>query len=1292
MPDVTQNRFIMKYALLLAAALFVALSAYTQTDDPRLADAKTPLDAVPRITLPEQDNDALRAAELTRRQDALVPPRFAETIEVNISPATHGLWEYLPNGQLLWRLRILSPKAHSLNLGFQQYRMPAGGTLLLYSPDRKRFIGPFSTADNEAHGQLWTPVLPGEEIVLEVQMPENERTALQLHLKTVHHDFMGFSELLSGACNLDVVCGAADGWEIVDRYRDAIQSVAVYGFGGTTFCTGVLVNNTQNDCKPYFITANHCGVSAANAPSMVVYWNFQQSICREIGTPISGGIGDGSLSDFNTGAILRANYALTDVTLVELDDPVSVTANAYFAGWSRSPELPADTVLCVHHPGTEEKRISFQFDGVYTGERGTGPTPVPGGNYLIVAGWDVGTTEGGSSGAPLFDKEQRIIGQLFGGSASCNNRGGYDAFGWFRSSWNGGNNSTSRLRDWLDPAQSDRMQMSGRRQSACAFTLLAEAPYTEVCIPQAPTFQITVSEAFTAPVQLTVNGLPNGASAAFSMNPATPGSVITLTINNLDGLDAGIYNFQLEATDGLQRNQIELTFALLLPTGLDVVLQTPFDEASSISVYPDFQWETLTAGTVFQLQIARDSLFTDIVADLNALTVNSWNNTLLDPLRSYFWRVRASNQCATGEWSAVRRFFTADVTCASAIPTDLPKEIVSFIPTTVHSDVQINLPGDLVSIRINNLDIRHTWVGDLRATLIAPSGRSVRLFDRPGSPEELFGCNGENLNLSFRDNAPNSANDLENTCSDRPAIAGIFEPLDPFSLLYGSPATGNWRLRVQDFEAEDGGALLAWNIEVCTVRPRDIGVRADTSLQTLCIGQGTAFPVTLGTDFANTGVRLSANGQPSDATVSFEPNPAQPGDTVWVRIDNLTERANLDLTIIATDGRDTANTEIEVIVKNSPPTVTLLFPNDGSQNIPLSTSLEWTSALDADLYIIRVEGTTGALLLTDTVTVPFYFLSNLAFGTTYQWQVAAINGCGQSTPTVATFTTIPDLSFAATPPLLTACPANQPFFNLTIGPGYGTPTTLRYEVIPNQEIPITFNVDANNVPPGSTVRAMLTNLQNLPPDDYRIRFQVSDGTFTNQDEVLLRLRSTPALTTLLTPADGTSTTEQSPTLSWGTVPFVATYRVEVATDDRFSNIVRSAALSDTSYTVQPALGGGVYYWRVTATNDCGFSTSGIFDFFIEATGIHYWQGQSIRFQPNPTGGMVSVQFSQPLSGLLQVELFSMQGQLLQRQGYEQPSNQIQFDLSAYPAGLYIVRLRHGQATLSQRIIKQDRGF
>ena len=50
-------------------------------------------------------------------------------------------------------------------------------------------------------------------------------------------------------------------------------------------------------------------------------------------------------------------------------------------------------------------------------------------SHIVVTGWDDGTTERGSSGCSLFDSNQRVIGILSGGSASCPDNTGFDLFG-----------------------------------------------------------------------------------------------------------------------------------------------------------------------------------------------------------------------------------------------------------------------------------------------------------------------------------------------------------------------------------------------------------------------------------------------------------------------------------------------------------------------------------------------------------------------------------------------------------------------------------------------------------------------------------------------------------------------------------------------------------------------------------------------------------------------------------------------------------------------------------------------
>lgn len=425
-----------------ATTSLAALAAFASTNPAPTAlthaGRVAPSSDVPAMVAPAVDLVRARAEDAAR-EAAGGPRRFAIPNEVRITPELDGRWDDLGDGTLMWRLRVTSPGARSLNLGFTRYEMPPGGRLYLYSPDLARSIRPFTEADNADHEQLWTPVLAGDAIVVEVTIPALSRGALKLELGSINVGYTGFGTdpgdgLLSGSCNIDVVCPQGDTW------RRQIPAVAVISRGGSLNCTGFMVNNTALDQRPLFMTANHCGYTSSNAPSFVAYWNYETSLC--------GGIPDGQLTDFSSGATWRASYSPSDFTLLELNARPNPAFGVTYAGWDRSG-ADAATATAIHHPSVDEKRISFEYQPTtttsYLG------SAVPGdGTHVRVEDWDAGTTEGGSSGSPLFDQNKRVIGQLHGGYASCSSQTS-DWYGKFSVSWSGGGSSSSRLRDWLDP-------------------------------------------------------------------------------------------------------------------------------------------------------------------------------------------------------------------------------------------------------------------------------------------------------------------------------------------------------------------------------------------------------------------------------------------------------------------------------------------------------------------------------------------------------------------------------------------------------------------------------------------------------------------------------------------------------------------------------------------------------------------------------------------------------------------------------------------------------------------------
>jgi lysyl endopeptidase len=441
-----------------------------------------------RSQLPVQSLAAVDAEQLRkedrRRAGEIRPYRYGVVREVNLTPPRNGTWERLDSGDWVWRTRIFSRNAQSLSVGFTSFDLPRGAQVFLYGPADELVRGPY-TAEDATNGQHWTPHVRGAELVVELVVPSGAREAVDLTIGRVIHAYRPLHpsraapdasavQPKSGACNVDVACEEADPW------RDQVRSVASYSFTSGAFgfvCSGALVNNTAQDLTPYFLTAEHCISTSEEAASMVFYWNFESPTCRDPGSTASGGPANDDRTDqTSSGAVLRAAYGNTartgniagrpDIALVEIDDVIPSRYDVFFAGWSRATDAPAEGVS-IHHPNGDAKRIAIDADPLsitdyadFGNEEST---------HLLIEAWEVGTTEGGSSGAPLFNPNGRIVGVLSGGSAGCTGTGEDndrpDWYGRVTPAWEGGASPSAQLSAWLDPTGTNPGGIGGVNQS-----------------------------------------------------------------------------------------------------------------------------------------------------------------------------------------------------------------------------------------------------------------------------------------------------------------------------------------------------------------------------------------------------------------------------------------------------------------------------------------------------------------------------------------------------------------------------------------------------------------------------------------------------------------------------------------------------------------------------------------------------------------------------------------------------------------------------------------------------------
>ncbi|HXI53269.1 MAG TPA: trypsin-like peptidase domain-containing protein [Candidatus Saccharimonadales bacterium] len=428
-----------------------------------------PLAGVRQLALPPTNPQFELASDAARGPGT--PLRFANSTAVIVTPATHGTWEQLPEGRL-WRLRITSPGATDLNFGFSEFWLPEGATLHVLSEDEAYFQGPYTAGDNKPHGELWTPVVPGEsgciELFIPAQTAEEPRLVLSqigLGYRDLFHRRQDLFQPAAESCEIDVACPQAAGWS------NEIRSVARYSISGSTLCTGTLIADAPGDLRNYFLTANHCGLNAANAASVVVYWNYQSPTC--------GQLGGGSLAQNQNGAMFRAAKTDVDFALIELEDVPDSSFQVFYSGWDRSGTQPGG-IVGIHHPNGDEKAISFSTTPPTTVSSciGSGGSAT---HWQVI--WNAGVTEPGSSGSGIWNPStHRLVGTLSGGTSDCTKPSSPDCYGKLAVAWASGSSAGTRLSDWLDPQNTGLISLAGMDPSQRIILLPAGSSLvTESC-------------------------------------------------------------------------------------------------------------------------------------------------------------------------------------------------------------------------------------------------------------------------------------------------------------------------------------------------------------------------------------------------------------------------------------------------------------------------------------------------------------------------------------------------------------------------------------------------------------------------------------------------------------------------------------------------------------------------------------------------------------------------------------------------------------------------------------------
>jgi hypothetical protein len=466
---------------------------------------------------------AVRQTELdaVARQSQL--PLVGIERSIDAAPLARGEWLALDDGKAVWRLAIQSDGASGVRVHFHDFAV-GGGAVWVYSEDRSQVFGPYTGSGIDESGDFWSHIVFADTVVIEYLADQWAET-VPFSITKIAHLMVSEQTMSAGTCELDVTC--------YSPWGGIASGVGMYIFesaGASYQCSGALVNNSNNDSKPYFLTANHCISTQAMAQTVEVFWKFQTATCNGAAPSLSGLPTTLGATYLASAPIPSGDYSL--ILLSQLPN-----SSLTFYGWNASSTALAmgGSVVGMHHPEGDYTRIVFGSRNPDAAVQ-VGTVVAPAGMFYQIQA-TAGVIEPGSSGSPLFTPDESIVGTLtYGPTGNACSISPFTA-GYARFAV-----AYPSLSQYLSPAATPTAAVTSTPASVTANWIIGSAA------PAAQTVQLTTTSA--AAVVLTAKASQSwiGLSAAsLSVSQSKPAS-LSVIVSTASFSAAGTYTGSITLT------------------------------------------------------------------------------------------------------------------------------------------------------------------------------------------------------------------------------------------------------------------------------------------------------------------------------------------------------------------------------------------------------------------------------------------------------------------------------------------------------------------------------------------------------------------------------------------------------------------------------------------------------------------------------------------------------------------------------------------------------------------------
>jgi hypothetical protein len=390
---------------------------------------------------------------------------------------------------------------------------------------------------------------------------------------------------------------------------------------------------------------------------------------------------------------------------------------------------------------------------------------------------------------------------------------------------------------------------------------------------------------------------------------------------------------------------------------------------------------------------------------------------------------------------------------------------------------------------------------------------------------------------------------------------------------------------------------------------------------------------------------------------------------------------------------------------NTPSAPNLISPVNGATNISLTPTLFWSSVSNSTGYRVQVSTNntfSNVIVEQNNLTSTQYAIpsSILQNGTTYYWRALAFNQNGEG-PWSAVWNFITVSNIPQTP--VHIAPPN-------FATGVSLTPTIQWQVVSNAtsyRLQVSLNTGFTNLVIDQT--ALTSNSYIVPSGVlspttiYYWRVMASNQFGNSPWSAYWRFTTVNVTLTapeLVFPPNASTNISITPTMTWNTVQYATRYRMQVATDLNFNNMIFDESnITDTFKLVpSPILTlNNLYFWRVQASNlsstgpwssvwNFRTSTSNIFNISTEIPEVYMLYNN----YPNPFNPTTNIKFDLPENTILSLIVYDINGRevkrLVDNKTYAAGKYLAEFNAQDLSSGVYFYSLRTDKFFQTKKLV------